>query len=764
MRCYTFVIATSIVCAATIIHAQDRAALPLVKDVERQPLVAQVQRVIEALNYLGVPLRDADRAALEKALTDTDAVAAVESIQKVLDPYCLLAAELKSEKEITGAVGSAKRELSEQGWTQFLIKVHNPQGLTGELRVTSPNAQRLAGSPAGEVANRWLDLQMFNQQPLLPKLSGLALEYRIIQLYSRDAGPRQGKLSVEYVVRGGRPSDPPVRRTDAAKSDPELVIRTSPLEISFNCAAAYEVTFHVLDEQGKPTTAAFQVRDSQNRVYPSQAKRLAPDFAFHPQIYRADGEKLKLPAGKYSIRCERGPESVPETKTLSVGDGPVTFDYQVQRWVDPTHLGWYSGDHHIHAAGCAHYSNPTQGVHAEDMIRHCLGEDLKVGCNLTWGPCFDYQVQFFTGKDDAVSRYPYLLRYDIEVSGFGSHRTGHLCLLRLKDGNYPGGDSNTHWPTLGLNTLRWAKQQGAITGPAHSGSGLGRSPERLPGPDGPSGLPNYAIPQYNGIGANEYIVDITHEVPGPDGKPVSAIDFISTMDTNRQQELNMWYHTLNCGFRVRASGETDFPCISGQRVGMGRVYVKTSGKLNYEDWCEGIREGRSYVSDGTSHLMEFVAATTADPQQTVPVGMDGSELKLKLGKPATIRLTAKVAARLDGKTVAIEAIVNAYPVAKQDIVADGSLREVSLDVPIERSSWVALRLYPSAHTNPVFVIVGGQPIRASRRSAEWCLRGVDQCWKEKQQFYAAAEKEEAARAYDHARGVYRRILQESEVD
>jgi hypothetical protein len=49
-----------------------------------------------------------------------------------------------------------------------------------------------------------------------------------------------------------------------------------------------------------------------------------------------------------------------------------------------------------------------------------------------------------------------LLRYDIEVSGFGSHQSGHLCLLRLKDQMYPGGDSKDHWPTLGLNTLRWA--------------------------------------------------------------------------------------------------------------------------------------------------------------------------------------------------------------------------------------------------------------------------------------------------------------------
>jgi hypothetical protein len=396
------------------------------------------------------------------------------------------------------------------------------------------------------------------------------------------------------------------------------------------------------------------------------------------------------------------------------------------------------------------------------MIRHCLGEDLKVGCNLTWGPCFDYQLQFFTGKDDAVSRYPYLLRYDMEVSGFGSHRTGHLCLLRLKERNYPGGDSNRHWPTLGLNTLRWAKRQGAITGPAHSGSGLAPSDQRLAGPDGPNGLPNYAIPQYNGIGANEYIVDITHDVPGPDGKPVPAVDFISTMDTKREHELNMWYHTLNCGFRVRASGETDFPCISGARVGMGRVYVKIDGRLEYEDWCEGIRQGRTYVSDGTSHLMEFAVSSTADPPQTIPVGVRGSELKLD--KPATVRLTAKVAARLDNKSVPVEVIVNAYPVAKKEIVADGSLQDVSFDVPLDRSSWVALRIFPSVHTNPVFVTVADRPIRASRRSAEWCLRGVDQCWQQKRQFYADAEMDEAAQAYEHARTVYRRLIAESEID
>jgi hypothetical protein len=333
----------------------------------------------------------------------------------------------------------------------------------------------------------------------------------------------------------------------------------------------------------------------------------------------------------------------------------------------------------------------------------------------------------------------------------------------LTERNYPGGESNAHWPTLGLNTLRWAKSQGAITGPAHSGSGLAPSEERVADTDGPNGLPNYAIPRYDGIGANEYIVDITHNVPGANGEPVPAIDFISTMDTDRRQELNMWYHTLNCGFRVRASGETDFPCISGARVGMGRVYVQANGKLNYEDWCEGIREGRSYVSDGTSHLLNFAAHPEEEPDRVLRLGAEGSEMKLS--SPATIIVSASAAARIPGQErVAVEVIVNGYPTTSSEIQADGSLHQVSYGLRIERSSWVALRTYPSAHTNPIFVIVDDQPIRASRRSAEWCLRGVDQCWKEKQRTYADAEMEEAQKAYDHARDIYRQILSESAVE
>src|SRR5262245_53463847 len=93
--------------------------LPDVKSVEKQPLVAQVKRVVEALNQLGVPLRDNDRTAFEAAIAESDSAKSVAAIQTVLDAYCLLGVEVKSEDSVTLSTGPAKRQLVEQGWTQF---------------------------------------------------------------------------------------------------------------------------------------------------------------------------------------------------------------------------------------------------------------------------------------------------------------------------------------------------------------------------------------------------------------------------------------------------------------------------------------------------------------------------------------------------------------------------------------------------------------------------------------------------------------------
>lgn len=765
--------------------AQEQPAFPGA-EVELQPLAAQVHRIAESLGYLGEPLLPDERRRIEAAIKLADQREAVRELSRVLEPRVLCSVAINPEMRVKVASGPAAKALLENGWRHFLLKVTNESGTTAPLRVTSPNARSVhnalvpptdsdvqakeerAPTVMPPATDAWLDLQTYDSAPMTATLSGLPLEYRIVQLYSRDPGLREARLVF-----------------DVGQATQDLGFR-SEIDLLFRCAPARSIRLEVRDEHGKPAVGSFTIRDGQGRVYPSQPKRLAPDFAFHPQVYRGFGEVIRLPDGDYEVEFQRGPESVAEQRRVAVrGDG--VWKFQVQRWIDPAALGWWSGDHHIHAAGCAHYSSPTEGVLAKDMARHIQGEDLKVGANLTWGPGFDYQKQFFTGRDDGSSVYPYILRYDIEVSGYGSHRSGHLCLLRLREQIFPGGDSSAHWPTLGLNTLRWAKAQGAVTGTAHSGLGLG--PLRLmdvkPAPPQPGEpthptdvLPNYIVPPYNGVGANEFVVNVTHEVPGADGRPVPAVDFYALLDTPHTWELNMWYHVLNAGFRTRASGETDFPCLYGERVGLGRSYVKLTGSLGYDAWCDGIRDGRSYVSDGKSHLLEFRV-------EGLGVGENGSELRIE--SPRSVRATAKVAAYLeiepnpsirdlaprqkpwwhverarigDSRNVPVELLVNGVAVACQEIPADGTLRDVVFDFQVSRSSWVALRIRPSSHTNPVFVIVSGKPIRASRRSVEWCLKGVDQCWSQKQKFIAPAEMEEAIAAYEHARVTYRARLAE----
>jgi hypothetical protein len=163
------------------------------------------------------------------------------------------------------------------------------------------------------------------------------------------------------------------------------------------------------------------------------------------------------------------------------------------------------------------------------------------------------------------------------------------------------------------------------------------------------------------------------------------------------------------------------------------------------------------------------------------MGEEGSQLRLD--KAGVVKLTAKVAALLQperelqppawdqkpywhlerariGSTreVPLEVIVNGYPVARTNVTADGVLRDVSLDVKVERSSWVALRILASSHTNPIWVLVDGKPLAPSRRSVEWCMQGVDRCWSQKQRFIKSRERKEAEQAYEHARAAYRSLL------
>ena len=736
--------------------------VPKVPGVELQPLAAQVRRLSDALDYLGQPLPSTVQEKLKAALAMPDQGKAVLAVQETLDPHCLAYVNINAESRVKAEPGPVAKVLTQQGWTVFLVKVANEAPVTAPLGIESPNALPLVKPstsaaepkvtvPLTEVPNRWADVRMFDDRPMTKALSGLPLEYRLIQIFSRDTGKREARLSF-----------------NVGQGTQDLGFKAD-VDILFDCKPGVKLVFDVKDEDGSDVMASFMIRDRLGRVYPAQSRRLAPDFFFHPQIYRQSGEHIFIPPGEYTVSWTRGPEYLEQSRKLVIPAGASEHKerFDLKRWIALSKYKWFSGDHHVHAAGCAHYESPTEGVTPSDMMRQILGEDLNVGCVLSWGPCWYFQKQFFDGKLHALSRPNYLMRYDVEVSGFPSSHAGHLCLLRLKEDDYPGTERIEQWPSWTLPVLQWGQKQGGVVGYSHSGWGLQIKSEKIP---------TQEMPPFDGIGANEYIVDVTH----------NAVDFISSVDTPINWELNIWYHTLNCGYKTKISGETDFPCIYGERVGLGRLYVKLDdGKLDFDRYIEEIKNGRSYVTDGKSHLFDFKA-------EGAELGKNGSELKL--AKPGNVNFTAKFAAMLPenqdpsmkgiakrplsqkpywelersrlgaSRKVPVELVVNGKAVAKQELDADGKIADLNFNVPIEKSSWVALRVWPSSHTNPIWVTVDDKPVRASKSSAEWCLKAVDVCWKQKERNYRPGEKEAAAKAYEFAREAYRKILAESAGD
>ena len=82
--------------------------LPMVRDVEFQPLSAQVKRVVEALDMLGQPLGRDEKARLEQALDSTGREPAIRTIQEVLDQHCLIGIEINRREPGQGVAGAGR--------------------------------------------------------------------------------------------------------------------------------------------------------------------------------------------------------------------------------------------------------------------------------------------------------------------------------------------------------------------------------------------------------------------------------------------------------------------------------------------------------------------------------------------------------------------------------------------------------------------------------------------------------------------------------
>src|SRR5439155_10419838 len=135
---------------------------------------------------------------------------------------------------------------------------------------------------------------------------------------SRDAGKREATIAFDV---GGATQDLGFR---------------AELPVLFDIQPAVRVKLRVRDQDGSPATASFIFRDAADHVHPPQAKRLAPDFYFQPQIYRANGDTALLPPRKLTVEVTRGPEyRRPEREVTIPPAAQAELSFQLERWIDP---------------------------------------------------------------------------------------------------------------------------------------------------------------------------------------------------------------------------------------------------------------------------------------------------------------------------------------------------------------------------------------------------------------------------------------------
>ena len=460
----------------------------------------------------------------------------------------------------------------------------------------------------------------------------------------------------------------------------------------------------VADAASKPLPARISVTGPDGRSWaPDAAWRHADDGfdrterKFEAGYFHATGSaQLTLPAGAYTVEVTRGLEYARMVRNVTVTAGASQrASFRLTRIRDLPAAGWWSGDLHVHMNyGGAYRADPhtlRQQAEAEDL--HVV-EDLIVNKEERIP-----DVTLFRAAPDPVSTARTIIKHDEEYHTSWWGHTAHLGLTRnlilpIYAGYAASAAASLFPDNATIFDLSHAQQ--GISGYVHPY-------EQIPDPAGPGPL-THALPVDVALGKVDYV-----EVGG-------FSDHLATAD--------VWYRLLNCGFRLPAGAGTDamtnFVSLHGP-IGLNRVFVHSGARLDYRSWLAGLKAGKSFVSNGP--LLSFT--------------LDGREpgAELKLG-PGVHPLVARVSLRSNGPVERLEIVANGVVVAPIPLNPDGKSADATIPLPVTKSAWLTLRawsrhssatvldIYPFATTSPIYVTVGGKPIR-SPESANWFIRWIE---------------------------------------
>jgi hypothetical protein len=397
------------------------------------------------------------------------------------------------------------------------------------------------------------------------------------------------------------------------------------------------------------------------------------------EFYSVGKSFLFLPPGDYKLTVRKGPEFLVQKRDVHINaDEIVDLEVPMSRWINPSAEGWYSADDHLHIARPVKEVNPF-------ISKWMQAEDVHVANLLEWGLVrhFHNALQYAFGEPGQYREGDYLLAAGQENPR--THFRGHAIIL--------GGKTPINFPeAYVIYQLFWeeAERQGALKGYAHFGTWFSAD----------SGL--------------------SVDLPG------KLINFIEVLQFERGI-YDVWYDTLNMGFRMTPTAGTDYPCGQSNIPGRERFYTQVVGPLTYESWLDGVRKGRTFVTNG--------------PMLDFHINGKGIGDEVLLKKPGTALLEGRVRFDLNHDDVDhLEVIINGATV--KSFPKGSHPGEISFQLPYEftSTSWVALKAvggmtdevtrFPppppqpgsQAHTAAIYVTIQGAPPLSAQPAAKLLAR------------------------------------------
>jgi hypothetical protein len=422
-------------------------------------------------------------------------------------------------------------------------------------------------------------------------------------------------------------------------------------------------------EKGEPVACRVHLADGAGKPV------RAPGLPFWRDHFVCDGRvALDLPAGKYAFTVERGPEYSSASDAVAVAAGETARrTVELKRIADLKSEGWWSGDLHVHRA-------------LEEIPLHLRAEDLHVAPVITWWN----NRNLWAGKEIPADL---LVRPDADrlihvMAGEDEREGGALLYFGLKRPLALAGATREHPSPVAF--LREARAQ----------AGVHVDIEKPFWWDVPVWLSTGAVDTI-GVANNHQCRSQMLESEAW-GKPRDPRRWPAPRG-NGFWTQEIYYHALNCGLRIPPSAGSASGVLPNP-VGYNRAYVRVEGPLTYEAWFEGLRAGRSFVTNG--------------PLLRARAGGHWPGHVFTSAGPVEIEVTATVEGR--DRVPAVE------------VVREGRVEPLG-KLRFERSGWFLVRAvadnektFRFASTAPWYVEVAGKPAGVSRASAKFFADWVEE--------------------------------------